>query len=273
MVLILLNPAITQIPVVMSLNCLDPTGGAGIVADLQTAACLGCHCVPITTSIAVFDTCELKDLVAIDSTTLIEQARVILTDMPVHAIKIGMLGSVNNVIAVSTLLQDYAHIPIVFDPMLILLPGQLSPGQELLATLRSEILPFVKVAILQSSEAKLLACNADSIEACAQQLMAQGCEHLLILRSEETSQHINNVYYSSHRQLKTFSWDRLADIYHGAGSTLSGSVAAYLAQGFEPLSAITEGQAYTWQALKLAYRVGMGKLLPNRWYHSHYPRD
>ncbi len=253
-------------PVVMSLTCLDPSGGMGLQADIEAVGYLGGHLCPVITAVVARDTCEIKDIVPLRSTLIIEQARTVLEDMSVQAIKVGMLGTIENVVAVSTLLSDYPAIPVVYDPVLKSLSHEFYPSGEMLAGIVHDILPLSSVIILHQDELSSLTQSADSIEASAQEIMATGCDNVLIVNTRSTHHKIVNAYYGHRRYVKSFEWDRLAHAYLGAGSTLSGSIAAFLAQGFDMPSAIRDGQAYTWKTLKFAQRLGMGKHIPKRIY-------
>ena len=106
-------------PIVMTLSGNDPTGGAGIQADIETLASMGCHAAPVVTTLTVQDTQDVKSYATIETDMLVSQARAVLEDMAVAAFKIGLLGSVETVEALHTLLMDYPDIPVVLDPILI----------------------------------------------------------------------------------------------------------------------------------------------------------
>ncbi|MDH4134619.1 MAG: bifunctional hydroxymethylpyrimidine kinase/phosphomethylpyrimidine kinase, partial [Gammaproteobacteria bacterium] len=107
-----------KMPVVLVFAGNDPTGGAGLQADIETLGSLGCHPAPVITAITVQDTVGVKHYEPVESNLVIAQARAVLEDMPVAAIKAGMLGSVENVTALSVILQDYPEIPLILDPVL-----------------------------------------------------------------------------------------------------------------------------------------------------------
>ena len=87
-------------PIVLSFAGTDPTGGAGIQADLLTLSSMGCHALSVVTAITVQDTAGVEDVLPIEADWVSDQARVLLEDMPVAAFKIGMVGA--------TLEQDMA---------------------------------------------------------------------------------------------------------------------------------------------------------------------
>ena len=100
----------------MAFSGVDPTGGAGIQADIETISSLGCHTAPIITSVTAQDTINVVDTAQINEHFIIQQARVVLEDMNVAAIKIGLIESDTAAMAIHTLLTDYKNIPVVLDP-------------------------------------------------------------------------------------------------------------------------------------------------------------
>lgn len=248
----------------MTFSAGDPTGGAGVQADIEAIISMGCHSAPVITAVSSQDTQGFKDAYALDPGWIIAQARAVLEDMPVGAFKIGMLGSVENVEAVHGILVDYPDVPVVLDPVLTSRDRVLSVQEALLQAMRALLFSQTTVLTPTSLEARAMAPEADTLEACAQALMDQGCEFVLVTGTHEVTPEVVNVLYGNRRELETFRWERLPDNYHGSGSTLAASIAGLLAQGLEPLAAVREAQEYTWEALKHGYRLGMGQYLPNR---------
>jgi hydroxymethylpyrimidine/phosphomethylpyrimidine kinase len=252
------------IPVVLVFAGLDPTGGAGIEADIEAIASMGCHTAPVVTALTVQDTQRVLRFVATDNLLLVEQARSVLEDIPIQAIKIGMVGSVGNAEVLHSILIDYPEVPVVMDPALSAGGGGALADEGIVDALRALLLPQITVLTPNAAEARRLAPAADTLDACAQELQSLGCEYVLITGADENTPQVENILYGNHRRLEAFSWQRLPHSYHGSGCTLAASLAGLLAQGREPLSAIHEAQEYTWEALKEGYRIGMGQLIPNR---------
>lgn len=253
-----------DIPVVMTFAGNDPTGGAGIQADIEAIASMGCQAAPVITTLTVQDTRNVIRFEPVSSLLLIEQARAVLEDMPIACFKLGMLGSVENVEAIHTLLRDYPEIPVVTDPVLRAGGGNELADDELIDAMITLLLPLTTVLTPNSQEARRLAPEADTLDACGQELLATGCELVLITGTHENTATVDNILYGNMRKLETFSWERLPHSYHGSGCTLASGIAGLLGQGLEPFTAIHEAQEYTWEALKNGYRVGMGQHLPNR---------
>lgn len=252
------------IPVVMSFAGLDPGGGAGIQADIEAIASMGCHAAPVITALTVQDTRHLQRYVATDSLLLVEQARAVLEDVAVDAIKIGMVAGAAIVEVLHSLLVDYPDVPVVLDPVLAAGGGGTLADEETIEALRALLLAQTTVLTPNSLEARALAPEADTLDACAQQLQDLGCEYVLITGAHEPTAEVENVLYGNHRRLETFRWPRLPESYHGSGCTLAAAIAGLLAQGREPLTAIHEAQEYAWEALHHGFRIGQGQLIPNR---------
>jgi hydroxymethylpyrimidine/phosphomethylpyrimidine kinase len=243
----------------------DPSGGAGTQADIEVLSSMGCHAVPVVTALTVQDTHNVIAVEPVAPRLIIEQARAVLADVDIAAFKIGLLGSCEAAQVLHTLLADYPEVPLVFDPITAAGGGKSLASSELVDAMRTLLLPLTTLLTPNVHEARLLAQNADSLEACAQELMSLGCEFVLLTGTHaEDEEAVVNRFYGHRKLLDTSRWPRLAHTYHGSGCTLAAGIAGLLAQGLEPLSAIHEAQQYTWETLNHAYRIGQGQLLPNR---------
>lgn len=242
----------------------DPSGGAGIMADIEAIASMGCQAAPVITALTVQDTQNVLRLEPVDAMVVIEQARAVLEDMPVAAIKLGLLATLENIEAIHTLLKDYPNIPVVMDPILRAGGGSRLSSDEMQTAMRELLFPLVTILTPNSEEARALAHEADTLDACAQELLSDGCDLVLITGTHESTTTVDNRLYGNRRHLDTFSWERLPHSYHGSGCTLASAIAGLLAQGLEPFTAIHEAQEYTWEALNSGYRIGMGQHHPNR---------
>lgn len=256
-------------PLVLTFAASDPSGGAGIQADILTLASMGCHPLSVITAITVQDTLGVEALQPVDADWVADQARCLLEDMPVDAFKIGALGSVENIAAIAEILSDYPDVPLVLDPVLASGRGDELASDEMLHALRELLLPQTTILTPNSIEARRLA-EADendedpSLSTCAQRLIETGCEFVLITGTHEPTPQVVNTLYGKGGVVRTDSWQRLPGSYHGSGCTLASAIAAMLANGLELPEAVREAQDYTWHALQKAYRPGMGQFLPDR---------
>ena len=253
-------------PIVLVFAGSDPTGGAGVQADIETLISMGCHPATVITAVTAQDTHGVKLFTPIDTALVIAQARAVLEDMPVAAFKTGMLGNSANLAAIASIVQDYPDIPLIVDPVLSAGAGGALSEDALEEAMRVLLFSQATLITPNSVEARRLAPAADTLDACAQELLGSGCEYVLITGTHEVSEHVVNRLYGNHRLLETFTWERLPENYHGSGCTLAAACAATLAHGFDLINAVNEAQEFTWNALQHGYRAGMGQLIPNRLY-------
>ena len=257
-------------PIVLAFDASDPSGGAGIQADILTLASMGCHPLSVITAITVQDTTGVESLMPLDPEWVSDQARSVLEDMPVHAFKIGLLGSVEVAAAVAEVVADYPDVPLVLDPVLASGRGDELAPDEMLSALRELLIPQSTLITPNSMEARRLAADeADEddepdLNQCAQRLLVLGCEYVLITGTHENTQEVINKLYSEDGIVRTDTWPRLPGSYHGSGCTLASAIAATLANGLELPEAVREAQEYTWHTLKAGFRPGMGQYLPDR---------
>jgi len=258
-------------PIVLSFAASDPTGGAGLQADLLTLASMGCHPLSVVTALTVQDTRGVEALHAIDAEWVSEQARVLLEDMRVAAFKLGVLGSAENAAAIAEVLEDYPGVPVILDPVIASGRGDALADDALIDALRSLIVPQSTIVTPNSLEARRLAEDdledeGLDLDACAQRLLAMGCDYVLVTGTHELGAEVVNTLYADAGVVRADRWPRLAGSYHGSGCTLASAIAAALANGLGVPEAVRDAQEYTWQALAGGFRPGMGQLLPDRFF-------
>ena len=255
-------------PLVLTFAASDPSGGAGLQADILTLASMGCHPLSVVTAITVQDTLGVDGIQALDAEWVTDQARCLLQDMPVDAFKIGVLGSVEIIAAIAEIVSDYPDVPLILDPVLASGRGDEFATEDMLHAMRELLLPQTTILTPNSLEVRRLAEVDDdaesSLAACAAKLIEQGAEYVLVTGTHEQTPQVINTLYGKDGVVRTDSWARLSGSYHGSGCTLASAIAAMLANGLELPEAVREAQDYTWHALKKAYRPGMGQFLPDR---------
>jgi len=256
-------------PLVLTFAASDPSGGAGVQADLLTLASMGCHPLSVITAITVQDSLGIEGVLAIDSDWVADQARRLLEDMPVDAFKISVMGSVENIAAIAEIVSDYPDVPLIFDPVLASGRGDELASDDMTHAMRELILPQTTILTPNSVEVRLLAESDDeedtrSLAECASILVGKGCEYVLVTGTHENTPDVVNTLYDKSGIVRTDNWPRLPGSYHGSGCTLASAIAAMLANGLTLSEAVREAQEFTWQALRKAYRPGMGQFLPDR---------
>jgi hydroxymethylpyrimidine/phosphomethylpyrimidine kinase len=257
-------------PIVLVFSATDPTGGAGMQADILTLASMGCHPLSVITAITVQDTMGVDDIMAIDADWIADQARCVLEDMPVAAFKIGVIGSVDNVTAIAEVVSDYPEIPLILDPVFASGRGDELANDDIITAVRELLIPQTTIITPNSLEARRLALNDrddkddPDLEECAKRIIASGCEYVLITGTHENTLQVVNILYGDEGVASTESWPRLPGSYHGSGCTLASAIAATIANGLPMVEAVKDAQEYTWQSLKAGFRAGMGQHIPDR---------
>ena len=159
-------------PLVLTFAASDPSGGAGLQADLLTLASMGCHPLSVITAITVQDSLGVEGILAIDSDWVADQARRLLEDMPVDAFKIGVLGSVENIAAIAEVVSDYPDVPLILDPVLASGRGDELANEDMIHALKELLLPQTTILTPNSLEVRLLTEGDDDEELTLEQCAA-----------------------------------------------------------------------------------------------------
>jgi hydroxymethylpyrimidine/phosphomethylpyrimidine kinase len=248
----------------------DPTGGAGLQADLLTLAALGCHPLSVVTAITAQDTAGVAGVQPVAAEWVARQARTVLADMSVRAIKIGMVATAGNAAAIAAVIDEHSGIPVVLDPVLASGRGDPLGSGEVAAALAELLVPRATVVTPNGPEARRLAAApgeaADALprERCAERLIARGAKFVLVTGTHEPTREVVNTLYDAGGLVRNDRWGRLPGEYHGSGCTLASALAAGLAHGLAVPDAARAAQEFTWQALADAIRPGAGQAIPDR---------
>ena len=268
-------------PIVLVFAATDPSGGAGLQADIMTLSSMGCHPLSVVTAVTIQDTMGVDDISPIDAEWVSDQARCVLEDMPVAAFKLGLLGNIEQIAAIAEIVSDYPEVPLILDPVLASGRGDELVNEEMVVALRELLVPQTTILTPNSLEARRLAAddseegNEPDLAECARRLIASGCEYVLVTGTHENTPQVVNTLYGQNGVVRSDAWQRLPGSYHGSGCTLASAIAATIANGLEIAEAVKDAQEYTWQTLKAAFRPGMGQHIPDRmfWAHEDEQRD
>jgi len=227
-------------PCVLIISGNDPSGGAGMAADLQAVSALGAHPAPVITSLTVQDTRNAYQVVVTDPQLVADQAETVLADLPIRAIKIGLLADAAVGSAVAEVVEARPDLPMVLDPVLV------AAGGAALA------------------EAALECGGGDDRAALARRLLDCGCRWVLAKGADEDTAGVENTLFGPEGFEEAYRWRRLPGQYHGSGCTLASAIAALLARGMPVPRAVAEAQRFTFEALRQAFRPGKGQFIPRR---------
>ncbi len=256
-------------PPVLAFAGSDPSGGAGLQADLLTLAALGCHPLSVVTAITVQDTAGVVGVHVVDARWVARQARALLADVRVRAFKVGMVGGAENAAVIAEVVTEHPALPLVLDPVLASGRGDTLASPEVVTALLERLVAHATVLTPNSVETRRLAARAGEapdlpLDVCAARLVARGARFVLVTGTHEPTREVVNVLYGARGVVRTDRWPRLPGSYHGSGCTLASAIAAGLALGAAVPDAVRDAQAYTWRTLERAYRPGAGQSIPDR---------
>ena len=235
----------------MTFSATDPTGGAGLQADILTLASIYCHPISITTAITVQDTTGVELVSPVDSQLLKQQAITALKDVEVAIFKLGLLGSLENIKAISEILESYPDIPVVLDTIIASGRGDILMNDQMKKAMIRLLLPRTTLITPNSIEARRLVCydNEDfesiSISESAKRLFNLGCKNLLITGGDEKTAAVINTLYLENGDVIPFESERLPNAYHGSGCTLDSAIAGFCAQDYLLKEAVNEAIHFT----------------------------
>ncbi|MFC3152440.1 hydroxymethylpyrimidine/phosphomethylpyrimidine kinase [Litoribrevibacter euphylliae] len=254
-------------PVILTFSGLDPTGGAGIQADITSHALVNSHCCPIITSYTSQDTHNVYSVYPLSSDIIEQSTRCLVRDVGPQAIKIGLLGSTDIVLTVAELIReiriDCPQLPVVFDPVLAAGGGTNLSSDQLLEAIREHLLPVCSLITPNTYEACRLAelTNADQ---AAKSLVTDNLSVLLTGTHDESDKdRVHNRLYTQASETE-WHWERLPDEYHGSGCTVASLVTGLLGHGMPLIEAVEQAQTLTIKALEDSYAIGHGQRIPNR---------
>lgn len=259
-------------PLVLTFGVTDPVGAIGIQADLASFAAMGCHGLSVVTSILIGDTTRIEDMQVIDADWVADQARVVLEDMPVAAFKVGAVGSIENVSVIAEIVSDYPDIPLIFDPFISSMPDQGLESEDLLVAIRELLIPQTTLLLASSVELSRLAetwrepSTEDTLSVDAMRIIEMGCEYMFVTGTPTDVHDVANTLFDESGVVRQDNWQRISGSFSGAGATLSATIAAMLANGLDVPEAVFEAQEFTIASIANAQRLGMGKLVPDRYF-------
>jgi hydroxymethylpyrimidine/phosphomethylpyrimidine kinase len=245
-------------PLILTFGPADPVGALGIQSDLTVFGMHGCHGLSVVTGLLVADSARVDDIQPIDSSSVVEQARMLLEDMPVSAIKVGTMASLEQIAAIAEIVSDYADVPLILDPFTSALPDCGTRDDDILTLIHQLLVPQASLLVLSQNELVRFAdcwrdpAGEDVLDEDAAELTASGCGHVLITGDRDGL-------------VASLDWpQRLPGPFVGAGCTLSAALASGMARGATAPDVLPAAHDYLNGALVHACRFGMGRLVPNK---------
>jgi len=267
-----------SLPCVVTFNVNDPSGAGGLSADLTAMSSASCHVLPIVTGAYVRDTRQVHHHLPFDEDAIEEQARCALEDMAVQTFKVGFACSAEALSTIAEILSDYSDIPVV-SYMPELAWWDEVERENYLDAFSELVLPQTSVLVGNHNTLCrwLLPDWSDDRPPGPREVAKAAAEHgvpyTLVTGFNAPDQYLESHLASPEAVLATARYERFEAIFTGAGDTLSGALAALLANENDLQAACAEALTYLDQCLDAGFHPGMGHAVPDRLFWAHDESD
>lgn len=258
-----------KIPCALTIAGTDPTGGAGIQADLKTFQELQSYGMSVITSVVAQNTTGVQDIHHIPLDMLQKQLDAVFTDMPVHAIKTGMIANIEMMEIIQQTLQD-KQIPLVMDPVMVATSGDALINEDARSYLQKHLLPLCALVTPNLPETEFLTGRkitneTEMMEAAKTIVHEYGAEAALIKGGHLDGEDAIDFLYNG-KEIVSFSEKRI-DTHntHGTGCTYSAAITAYISQGESLQEAVKKGKQFVTAAIRHSFDLGAGSGPTNHW--------
>ncbi|WP_455466542.1 hydroxymethylpyrimidine/phosphomethylpyrimidine kinase [Bartonella sp. B39] len=237
------------IPSILIVAGTDPTGGAGIVRDIETTAHFQIKANLAITCVNVQDDNRVAEIIPMHGDIVAAQMRAALEANPISAIKIGMTGTKAIVAAICNVLKDYPHVPVILDPVLVASSGGKLTTETIINTMIDKLLPHVDLLTPNREELALLsqsplASHDKQAIQQAKKLLSFG-PHSILIKGGHAEGHLVTDSFINKTEILHISAPRLTGTMRGTGCTLSSAIAAHLALNESMTEAVKKAKAYT----------------------------
>ena len=258
------------VPVALTIAGSDSGAGAGIQADLKTFSALGVYGTTVITAITAQNTVGVQAVEVVSAAMVRQQIEAVLSDISVDAVKIGMLGSLENVEVTAGLLRQYQARNIVLDPVLASTSGyRLLPGEALNA-LVGQLLPVARMVTPNLAEAEILSgmkiSTVNDMKTAAMAIHQIGPRMVLVKGGHLAGAPID-VFYDGADFVFLEAKRIPSENTHGTGCALSSAIAAGLAKGLDPLNAVHAAKQFISAAIRHSLKIGSGKGPVNQFFN------
>lgn len=249
-------------PIALTIAGFDPSGGAGVLADVKTFSAFGVYGAAAITALTVQNTLGVSAVETVTADALAAALDAVLSDLDVSALKTGMLGSAGNVGVIAARLRQ-ASLPLVVDPVLVSTSGRDLLSPDAIGVLKSELIPLARLVTPNLAEAARLsgrppAASTDEMIAQGQELLKLGAAAVLVKGGHGTGASAVDVLVERDRA-QTFEAPRIDTPHtHGAGCTLSAAITALIARGVPLGEAVRLAKDFVTRALAAGRTQAIG---------------
>ncbi|EEG76130.1 bifunctional hydroxymethylpyrimidine kinase/phosphomethylpyrimidine kinase [Dethiobacter alkaliphilus] len=240
----------------------DSGGGAGIQTDLKTFAALGVYGTSVITALTAQNTKGVHGIHPVPPDFINCQLEAVLSDIPVHAAKTGMLGDAKTITAVADSLNKHRVSNLVVDPVMVAQSGDRLLQEDAVDALRDKLLPHALVVTPNLPEAEVLLgrqiTTVDAMVAAAREIRLMGPRHVLVKGGHLEGQDMVDIFFDG-RTIHHLSEKKLDTPHtHGTGCTYAAAIAACLAKNLSPYDAVTRAKQFITDAISHGICVGGG---------------
>ncbi|MDR1678256.1 MAG: bifunctional hydroxymethylpyrimidine kinase/phosphomethylpyrimidine kinase [Prevotellaceae bacterium] len=244
----------------------DPSGGAGIQADLKTMSACGCFAMSAITAVVDENTVGVYGIHPVPDHFVLGQIRSVLDDIGADAVKIGMLHSSSLIRSIKEILQEYRVKNIVLDPVMIATSGDELLPNEAVASLRDELIPIARVITPNIPEAEVLLgtkiTGQSALPEAAKRLSQNGLVSVMLKAGHLADNELTDIFYNAETgETLRFPSLRIDTVNtHGTGCTLSSAIASFLAHDLPLNLAVSRAKDYISNAIAAGaqYQIGKG---------------
>lgn len=246
---------------ILTIAGLDPSGGAGIQADLKTIAALGGYGMAALTALTAQNTQKVSAVHIPPAAFLCDQLEAVFEDVQIDAVKIGMAGNAETIAVIVNILKKYNPKHIVLDPVMVATSGDVLLEGAAVKLLKDSLIPLADVLTPNLPEAEIL-CGISGAKDPADlstALLGLGAS-AVFLKGGHGAGHESNDLFLSASETETMKAPRIdTDNTHGTGCSLSSAIAVYLAQGCRAVEACRKAKAYVHKAIRGADTLNVGQ--------------
>jgi len=240
----------------------DPSGGAGLAADLKTIAAFGHYGVGVVTSVTAQSTQGIQAIYDLPMEFIAQQIESLTSDIEIHAVKVGMLGTTRTVNIVASLIQSLKLRNVVVDPVLKSTSGTALLEKKGIPALKEKLLPLADVVCPNMDEAAVLTgvkvSDLQGMKDAAKQLVKLGAKHGVVTGGHLGARAIDVMYDG--KQFSIYDSTKLQTTNtHGAGCTFASAVACNLARNLPTAEAVDYAKRYVARAMSHPYKIGKGE--------------
>lgn len=246
----------------------DPSGGAGIQADLKTFQELKSYGMSVITTVVAQNTTGVQGLHHLPLSIIDQQLESIISDMPIHAFKTGMIANINIMEVILNRIASL-NVPYIMDPVMVATSGDPLIAEDARVFLRDKLLPLTTLVTPNIPEAEYITgskiiTEADMKEAAAEIVTKYGAKSALVKGGHLTGDAVDFLYDGN--KIHTFSNKRIdTENTHGTGCTLSAAITAYMSKDMPLYEAVEKSKAYVTAAIEHSLELGSGSGPTNHW--------